>query len=116
MKWRLKADDRYVVIGLDEGRIAGMRERGEKFGPKYTALAELYHKNARLAVVKRDGHGTLIEAATGRIVAQDRPGKWAELLPHIGHELYVGDHACEELIYVECVECDEYIYDCVWYE
>lgn len=116
MVWKCKVDDRYIQFVDDDGRIAGMRARGEKFGPKYTALAELYHKKARLAVVKRDGQGTLIEAETGRIVAQDRPGRWAELRPHIGHELYVGDHCCEELIYVECVECDEYIYDCVYYE
>lgn len=116
MKWKCKIDDRYVVIALDDGRISGMRERGEAFGPRYSVLAELYHRKAPLAVVKRDGFGTLVEAATGRVVAQDRPGKWAELLPHVGHKLYVGDHCCEELIYVECVECGEYIYDCVYYE
>ena len=116
MKWKYEADDRYIKITLDDGRIAGMRARGEKFGPKYTALAELYHKKAKLAVVLRDGRGTLIEKETGRIVAQDVPGKWAELRPHVGHELYFGDHVCEELIYVECVECEEYIYDCAYYE
>lgn len=116
MKWRCRVDDRYIVIGVDDGRIAGMKARGENFGPKYTELAELYHKDARLAVVLRDGQGTLIEVDTGRIVAQDRPGRWAELRPHIGHELYIGDHCCEELIYVECVECGDYIYDCAWYE
>ncbi len=116
MKWRYRVDDRYVVIGLDDGRISGMKERGEEFGPNYTALAELYHKEAKLAVVMRDGKGTLVEAKTGRIVAQDRPGHWAELRPHIGHELYIGDHCCEELIYVECMKCGDYIYDCAWYE
>ena len=116
MKWKCEADDRYIKFTLDDGRIAGMRERGEKFGPRYKVLSELYHKKAQLAVVERDGQGTLIEVETGRIVTQDRPGRWAELRPHIGHELYVGDHCCEELIYVECVECDEYIYDCVYYE
>ncbi len=34
---------------------------------------------------------------------------------HVGHKLYLGDHCCEELIYVECVECGEYIYDCAYY-
>ncbi len=69
MEWRCKVDDRYVVMPLDDGRIAGMRERGETFGPRYSVLAELYHRKAPLAVVKRGGFGMLVEAATGRIVA-----------------------------------------------
>lgn len=116
MVWKCKVTDRYIQYVDDDGRIAGMRERGEAFGPHYAVLSVLYHKKARLAVVEKDGLGTLVEAKTGRVVAQDVPGKWAELRPHIGHKLYVGDHCCEELIYVECVECGEYIYDCVWYE
>lgn len=117
MKWKCEADDRYIKFTLDDGRISEVREGEEAlFGPHYAVLAELYHKKARLRVVEKDGLGTLIEAETGRIVSQDVPGKWAELRPHIGHKLYVGDHCCEELIYVECVECGEYIYDCVWYE
>ncbi len=91
MVWKCKVMDRYIQYVDDDGRIAGTRERGEAFGDKYTALAELYHKKARLAVVERDGPGTLIEAETGRIVAHDRPGRWTELRPHIGHELYMGD-------------------------
>lgn len=116
MKWRYKVTERYVQIGIDDGRISGMKERGEEFGPNYTTLSKLYEKNARLAVVERDGMGTLIDTETGRVVAQDEPGKWAELRPHIGHTLEMGDHCCEELIYVECVQCGEYIYDCAWYE
>ncbi len=116
MVWKCKVTDRYIQYVDDDDRIAGMRERGEEFGPKYTALAELYHKKARLTVVENDGLGTLIEAETGRVVAQDVPGKWAELRPHIGHELYMGDFCFEDLIYVECVHCRTLIYDRPWYE
>jgi len=116
MKWKCEADDRYIKFTLDDGRIAGMRERGEAFGPHYAVLSVLYHKKARLAVVEKDGLGTLVEAKTGRVVAQDVPGKWAELRPHVGHELYIGDFCGEDLIYVECVSCRTLIYDRPWYE
>ena len=101
MKWRYKVTDRYVQVGIDDGRISSMKERGEEFGPQYTVLSKLYEKDARL---------------TGLVVAQDKPGEWAELRPHIGHRLEMGDHCCEELIYVECVDCNLYIYDRAWYE
>ncbi|MBP5199069.1 MAG: hypothetical protein J6Z82_00255 [Schwartzia sp.] len=116
MKWRYKVTDRYVQVGIDDGRISSMKERGEEFGPQYTVLSRLYEKEARLEIVERDGQGTLVEAETGLVVAQDKPGEWAELRPHIGHRLEMGDHCCEELIYVECVDCNLYIYDRAWYE
>ncbi len=116
MKWKCEVDDRYIKFTLDDGRTAGMHGREEEVGPHYAALAELYHKKAWLAVVEKDGLGTLIEAETGRVVAQDVPGKWAELRPHIGHELYMGDFCFEDLIYVECVPCNTLIYDRPWYE
>ena len=116
MKWKCEADDRYIKFTLDDGRTADMRGREAEFGPHYAVLSELYHKKARLAVVEKDGLGTLVEAKTGRVVAQDVSGEWAELRPHIGHELYMGDFVGEELIYVECVPCRTLIYDRPWYE
>ena len=116
MKWKCEADDRYIKFTLDEGQTADMRGREEEFGPHYAVLAELYRKKARLAVVEKDGLGTLVEAEMGRVVAQDVPGKWAELRPHVGHELYIGDFCGEDLIYVECVPCRTLIYDRPWYE
>ncbi len=116
MKWKCEADDRYIKFTLDDGQTADMRGREEEFGPHYAVLAELYRKKARLAVVEKDGLGTLVEAGTGRVVSQDVPGKWAELRPHVGHELYIGDFCGEDLIYVECVSCRTLIYDRPWYE
>ena len=101
MKWTCETDDRYIKF---------------TFGPHYAVLSVLYHKKARLAVVEKDGLGTLVEAETGRVVAQDVPGKWAELRPHVGHELYIGDFCGEDLVYVECVPCRTLIYDRPWYE
>ena len=86
MKWKCEADDRYIKFTLDDGQTADMRGREEEFGPHYAVLAELYRKKARLAVVEKDGLGTLVEAGTGRVVLQDVPGKWAELRPHVGHD------------------------------
>ena len=118
MEWKCKVDDRYVTFVHDDGhgRIAEMKARGEKFGPRYTLISKLYENKAKLEVVERNGHGTLIDKNTGWVIAQDQPGKWAELRPHIGHQLYMGDHCCGKLIFVECVKCSDYIYDCTWYE
>ncbi|MBO6209761.1 MAG: hypothetical protein J6N99_03615, partial [Schwartzia sp.] len=77
-----------------------MKKRGEKFDPRYTVVSKLYKNKAQLEVVERDGQGTLIDKNMGWVIAQDQPRKWAELRPHIGHQLYMGDHCCSELIYV----------------
>ena len=79
-------------------------------------LAKLYQNGACPEVVERNGQGTLIDKKTGFVISQDQPGKWAELHPHIGHKLYMGDHCFGELIFVECIECNMYIYDCAWNE
>ncbi len=116
MEWKCKADDRYVSVSADNGLVAEMKANGEAFGPKYTVLSKLYENGACLEVVEQNGQAMLIDKETGYIIAQDIPGKWAELRPHIGHELYMGDFCCGECIFVECVECGMLIYDCTWYE
>ena len=65
MKWKCKVDDRYVTFTLDDGRIAEMKKRGEKFGPRYTVISKLYENKAQLEVVERNGQGTLIDKNTG---------------------------------------------------
>ena len=52
MKWKCKVDDRYVTFTLDDGRIAEMKKRGEKFGPRYTVISKLYENKAQLEVVE----------------------------------------------------------------
>lgn len=116
MVWKCRVDDRYVSISLVDDTIDEMKKNGEKFGPRYTVLSKLYENGAHPEVVMQNGQGTLIDKNTGFVIAQDRPGKWAELRPHIGHELYMGDFCGGQLIYVECVECRSLIYDCAWNE
>lgn len=116
MAWKCEETEREIKLFWDDGFIAEMEARGEKLGDQYQVMAELYKKHARLSVVEKDGRGTLIETETGRVIAQDEPGKYANFRPHIGHELYMSDFCAGELIFVECVPCRTMIYDCPWNE
>ena len=37
-----------MTFTLDDGRISGMKKRGEKFGPRYTVISKLYENKAKL--------------------------------------------------------------------